>query len=45
HKNSTWSDWPVPLRRHEQTALQTIRELEKDRIEYYLFVQYIFDQQ
>ncbi|CAF4379542.1 unnamed protein product, partial [Rotaria sp. Silwood2] len=34
HKNSTWSDWPVPLRRHEQTALQTIRELEKDRIEY-----------
>ncbi|CAF5023884.1 unnamed protein product, partial [Rotaria sp. Silwood1] len=45
YKNSTWSDWPEPLRRREQTALQRIRKLKKDRIKYYLFVQYIFDQQ
>ncbi|CAF1070831.1 unnamed protein product [Rotaria sordida] len=45
HKDTIWCDWPEPLRRREQTALQMIRQLEKDRIEYYLFVQYIFDQQ
>ncbi|CAF3483830.1 unnamed protein product, partial [Rotaria sp. Silwood2] len=45
YNDSIWSEWPESLRRREQYALKTIRELERDRIEYYVFVQYIFDQQ
>ncbi|CAF4322232.1 unnamed protein product [Rotaria sp. Silwood2] len=45
YNDSIWSEWSESLRRHESYALQTIRELERDRIEYYVFVQYIFDQQ
>ncbi|CAF4482563.1 unnamed protein product [Rotaria sp. Silwood2] len=45
YNDSIWSEWPESLSKREEYALKTIRELERDRIEYYVFVQYIFDQQ
>ncbi|CAF1181581.1 unnamed protein product [Rotaria sordida] len=45
YKNGTWADWPDSLRRHQSSALDQIRQEQKDRIQYHLFVQYVFYQQ
>ncbi|CAF1201455.1 unnamed protein product [Adineta steineri] len=45
YENDAWCDWPEPLRRREESALEMIRQINKDRIQYYLFVQYIFHSQ
>ncbi|CAF1254028.1 unnamed protein product [Rotaria sordida] len=45
YENGTWADWPDPLRRHQSSALDQIRQEQKDRIQYHLFVQYVFHQQ
>ncbi|CAF3187358.1 unnamed protein product [Rotaria sp. Silwood2] len=45
YSNGTWADWPDSLRRHQSSALDDIRQQQKDRIQYHLFVQYVFHQQ
>ncbi|CAF3027600.1 unnamed protein product [Rotaria sp. Silwood2] len=40
--NQTWSQWPHGLKYHEEEALQEIRETQKDLVQYYIFIQYIF---
>jgi 4-alpha-glucanotransferase len=45
YEGVSWCDWPESLRRRHQSALDSIRQNEKDRLEYHLFVQYIFDKQ
>ncbi|CAF0918330.1 unnamed protein product [Rotaria sordida] len=43
--NPIWSQWPHGLKYHETEALNEIREGQRDLYEYYIFTQYIFQQQ
>ena len=40
-----WSDWEEPLRMRDEKALDAIREQEKEKLQYYSFLQFLFSRQ
>ena len=45
HGMTAWLAWPQPLRRRDPEALEAFRAEQADRIEFWKFVQYLFDGQ
>ena len=44
-QQKSWQDWPAPLRKRNQKALEEVRDTNKDQLEVHKVIQWFFDVQ